>query len=634
MCGFAGILSRNGRVDAAKLRQMADILVHRGPDDSGFLMLQRHTGQHDRSETAPQNGEVPYDFGLAFRRLNIIDLSSRGAQPMSNEARTVWIAFNGEIYNYVELRAELATNGRRFHSESDTEVILALYEAEGLRAFQRLNGMFAIAIWDQRLKRLILARDRFGVKPLYYVDAGGDFVFGSEIKALFCHPSVVPGIDPIALAEHFTFQFCLGDRTLYSDVHLLEPGQLLILGEQGTPLIEQFWRLHYRPRSGRKLGEFAQELRERLEGALCRQVRSDVPVGSFLSGGMDTGAVCALAARHLRPLRTFTCGFNVSGMDGLEQNFDERADARNLAKQLGTEHYEIEIGPGDLMASLPAVVWHLDEPRVGISHQIYKLSEFVRRHVPVVLSGTGGDEVFAGYPWRYDPVLGEADPNDFEERFYAVWRRLMSDTERDDLFSTATRQALAGRTPRDGFKSAIAETEGLDPLHRALHFEMRNFLQGVLLVEDRLNMAYSVEARVPLLDNDIIDLIETVPAEFKYDGQRTKIVLKEALRGLLRNEVLNRRKQGFTPPEKTWIRTVSRPQIEAILLDPRSLDRQLFRPEAIRKILAAHFEGYKDNRFLIWSLLCVEWMQRLFMDGDRPAQLPASATGLVAARAA
>jgi asparagine synthase (glutamine-hydrolysing) len=601
---------------------------HRGPDDVGFLTLRRATGQHHCFKRAAADNEGNFDLALVFRRLKIIDLSARAAQPMSNEAQTIWIVFNGEIYNYIELRAELAARGCRFRSESDTEVILALYEAEGLAAFRRLNGMFAIALWDQRLRRLVLARDRFGIKPLYYADAPDELVFGSEIKTLFCYPSIRPRLAPLALAEHLAFQFPLADRTLFDGVHLLQPGRLLIIEDSGSRRIERFWQLDYRPRPGHSLNEWARDLHQCLVGAVQRQVRSDVPVGSFLSGGMDTGSISALAARSINPLHTFTCGFDVTGMRGLEQHFDERKHARELAARLETIHHEMEVGPSDLMELLPAVVWHLEEARVGISYQIYKLSELVRQHVTVVLSGTGGDEIFAGYPWRYAPILQETDPARFEDQFYGVWCRLTSDAQRSQLFSENTLRALAGCSPRDGFRAAIAETQGLDPLHRALHFEAGNFLQGILLVEDRLNMAFSVEARMPMLDNQVVDLIEATPSELKYDGERTKIVLKEALRSVLPDEVLHRRKQGFTPPEETWMSTVSRPRIEALLLDPRSLDRGLFQPDAIRDVLQAHFEGRANNRFLIWSLLCIEWMQRLFVDGERPAHLPAAATSL------
>lgn len=634
MCGLAGIFCRRDRIDTSVLAQMGHLLHHRGPDDAGFLTLQRATGRHRRSKRVEPDDETPYDLGLAFRRLKIIDLSERGSQPMTNAEETVWVAFNGEIYNYLELREELVARGRQFRSASDTEVIIALYEAEGLDAFRRLNGMFAIALWDQRLRRLVIARDRFGVKPLYYAETPDGLVFASEIKALLSNPGITPRIDALALAEHLAFQFSLADRTLFSGIRLLEPGSLLIVEGDAPHRVERFWRLGYRPQAGRSLQSWAADLRAKLAQAISRQTRSDVAVGTFLSGGMDTGSISALAARSIEPLHTFTCGFQVRGMKGLEQHFDERRDADDLSQRLGTLHHEIEVGPTDLSALLPAVVWHLEEPRVGISYQIYKLSELVRRHVTVVLSGTGGDEMFAGYPWRYDPIVGEADPARFEQKFYDIWCRLTSDQQRSELLSDDMQHSLSGSSPRDGFNAALAETAGLDPLHRALHFEAGNFLQGVLLVEDRLNMAFSVEARVPLLDNELVDLLETMPAGMKYDGAQTKIVLREALRGILPDDVLTRRKQGFTPPDETWMRTVSRPYIERILLSPQNLDRGLFRPEAIRSILQAHFDGRANHRFLIWSLLCIEWMQRLFVDGERPAQLPATASALVTSRAA
>ena len=283
---------------------------------------------------------------------------------MANADESVWLTFNGEIYNYIELREELVASGHQFKSASDTEVILALYEARGLDAFKRLNGMFAIALWDQRLRRLVLARDRFGVKPLYYAATPDGLVFGSEIKALLCHPAVSVAIDALALAEHLTFQFPLADRTLFSSVRLLEPGSLLIVEGDKAHRIERFWRLGYRPQNGRSLESWARDLRERLLHAIRRQVRSDVPVGTFLSGGMDTGSISALAARSINPLHTFTCGFDVRDLNGVEKCFDERQDARDLSAKLGTIHHELEVGPLDLAALLPVVVWHLEEARV------------------------------------------------------------------------------------------------------------------------------------------------------------------------------------------------------------------------------------------------------------------------------
>jgi len=597
---------------------MARRLVHRGPDDGRLVLLSTSTGDFRclpaDAVAHPEEGHR-FDLGFAFRRLKIIDLSERAAQPMFGADNETCIVFNGEIYNYLELRTELRGRGRVFRTDSDTEVLLAIYEMDGVRGFERLNGMFALAIWDSRKRRLVLARDRFGIKPLYYAATDDAFVFGSEIKALFCHPSLRRAIDAQSLAEHFTFQFPLGDRTLFRGVRLVEPGTYMVLAD-GKLSAHEFWRLRYQPRSALRLQDAAAELRARLEAALTRQLRSDVPVGTFLSGGMDTGAIASLAGRAIRPLHSFTAGFNTQGLSGLEGFFDERPEARALAAHLGTEHHETEIIPTDLLRLIPRVAWHVEDPRVGISHQIYSVARDTRREVTVVMSGTGGDELFAGYPWRYRPVM-EGTAADFSNRLYRVWSRLRDEAGRARLLSArAQQESGSAATPRQAFQSMLARHPEGDPLDRALFFEAATFLQGLLLVEDRLTMAHGVEARVPLLDNDVVDLLLELPATMKFDGNETKIVLKQAVAGLVPADVLTRRKQGFTPPEATWMRRHSGNAIQDLLLHDRSLDRGWFEPAGVRDILDEHMSGLADHRFLIWSLMMFEWTNRLFIDGD------------------
>jgi asparagine synthase (glutamine-hydrolysing) len=593
---------------------MGQLLVHRGPDDAGTLYLDTATGRYARSNRTDA-AEFSADLALTFRRLKIIDLSERGAQPMSNADGSLWIVFNGEVYNYIELRAEFEAAGRRFRSQSDTEVLLAVYEAYGPAGFQRLNGMFAAAIWDQQNRRLVLLRDRLGIKPLYYSWAGQDLVFGSEIKALLCHPKTRRALDPFALSEYLTFHFPLENRTLFKDVYMLEPGTYAIC-EDGRLQTFLYWRMTFGSSPYGSVDEAAEALRPVLKAVLNRQIRSDVPIGTYLSGGMDTGAISALVAPALRPFHTFTCGFNTQGMDGLETYFDERADAAALAQQLGTIHHEEEVVSSDLMTLTPEVMWHLEDPRVGISHQIYKLARLVRQNVTVVLSGTGGDELFAGYPWRYTPIIGVTDPKVFAKRFYDVWARICTDELRGQLLSSRVQQGLDGWTPRQSFEQEIETYIGDGPLHAALAFEARNFLQGVLLVDDKLTMAHSIEGRVPLLDNEVVDFVTALPSEMKFDGTQTKIVLRKALRGILPDKVINRRKQGFTPPEATWMRTSSRAWIESVLLSNRSLERGLFERHTVERIIADHMSGEANHRFLLWSLLCIEWAHRLFFEGD------------------
>ncbi len=601
MCGIAGLYSLNGaRIEASMVAQMCDLLRHRGPDDDGLW-----DGSH---------------VALGHRRLSIIDLSPRGRNPMANEDGTVWIVFNGEIYNYKALRQDLVTRGHRFRSATDTEVILHLYEEYGPDCVGILNGMFALALYDGRTGaapagggRLLLARDRFGVKPLYYTQIGDTLAFASEIKAFLAVPRFSVRLDVYALAEHFAFQNTLGDRTFFENVKILPAGCFLVC-EHGSVRTQRYWTLRYVPAAGRSLDAWARGLRERFEAAVSRQLMSDVPLGTYLSGGMDTGAISAVAARQISRMHTFTCGFVLpEGHSDLEQYFDERDESHRLSRHLETVHHELELGPDAMIPALPTVVWHLDEPRVGISYQVYYTAEMIRRFVTVVLSGVGGDELFAGYPWRYDPVV-HLDRARFAERYYQLCCRLLSDQERTELFSDEMHAALGDFAPFDTFRTELNEVEAPDPLHLALGFDFRTFLHGLLIVDDKLSMAHSVEARVPFLDNDLVDYVAQMPPELKLSNGQGKVVLRKAMAGLLPDDVLARRKQGFTPPDRTWYKYYNWRYIEELLLGPRALGRGYFRPSALRRLLDDHLQDRRDHRFLIWSLMCFEWWNRLFMD--------------------
>jgi asparagine synthase (glutamine-hydrolysing) len=595
MCGIAGLLSLAGDpIAASTLRDMSLLLAHRGPDDDGIWV----------------NGPV----GLAHRRLSIIDLSPRGRNPMANEDETIWLVFNGEIYNYNDFRSDLLHRGHRFRSETDSEVIIHLYEELGAHCIDELNGMFAFALWDGRQRRLLLGRDRFGVKPLYYTLVANTLAFASEVKAFLALPDFRVSPDPFALAEHFTFQNTFGERSFFEGVKLLPAGHCLTV-EDGSIQTRRHWDLQFQPRSDVKLDEWARCIREHFEAAVMRQLMSEVPLGTYLSGGMDTGSISAVASRRIPKLHTFTCGFDLPGeANELEQYFDERSESQMLSRYLGTVHHELELGPDAMASVLPRVVWHLDEPRVGISYQIYCTAAMIRRHVTVVLSGVGGDELFAGYPWRYESVLG-LDDSSFETAYYRQWNRLLTDHEARLLFSHEINQALGDFSTFDSFRAVLKGSEAYDPLHRALYFDFKTFLNGLLVVDDKLAMAHSLEARVPFLDNHLVDEVARVPAEFKLAHGQNKIVLREAMRGLVPNETLSRRKQGFTPPDQSWYRRDAA-FIEELILSPRALDRGYFRPTYLRKILDDHLRDRRNNRFLLWSLMCFEWWNRLFVDGD------------------
>ena len=595
MCGIAGLYNLAGEpVSAEHVQRMCALLKHRGPDDSGRWA----------------DGPV----ALGHRRLSIIDLSPRARNPMPNEDENIWLIFNGEIYNYKDLRRDLIDRGHRFRSETDSEVVIHLYEEMGLDCVAELNGMFAFALWDQPNRRLLLARDRFGVKPLYYTMVGKTLAFASEVKAFLALPDFKASPDPFALAEHFTFQNTFGERTFFDGVKLLPAGHYLT-SEDGRIDMRQYWDLRFQPDPNPDLQEWAQRLRECFETAVKLQLMSDVPLGSYLSGGMDTGAISAVAARSIPKMHTFTCGFDLpDSASEFEQYFDERAESSKLARLLGTQHHELELGADAMVAALPRVVWHLDEPRVGISYQVYYTAEMVRRYVTVVLSGVGGDELFAGYPWRYQRVLG-LNHGAFETEYYQQCIRLLAEEERRALFTSELNRALGDFSTFESFRSVLQGADGFDPLHKALYFDFKTFLNGLLLVDDKLTMAHSLEGRVPFLDNDLVETAARIPAEFKLRQDQSKIVLKQAMRGLLPDETLNRRKQGFTPPDASWYKQ-SMSYIRDLILSPRAMDRGIFRPSYVEKILDDHLNDRRNHRFLIWSLMCFEWWNRLFVDRE------------------
>lgn len=602
MCGIAGLYDFSGQpVQAAQLQRMCDLMQHRGPDDHGVLTC----------------GPI----GLGHRRLSIIDLSSLGHNPMPNEDKTVWIVFNGEIYNYRELRRDLLVRGHRFRSETDTEVIIHLYEEYGPACVEQLNGMFAFAICDQRsisgIQRstLMLARDRFGIKPLYYTLLGNRLAFASEVKAFLGLPDFQARPDLFAMAEHYTFQNTFGARTLFEGVKLLQPGHYLLC-QNGQVETHQYWELHFQPESGLSLEAWAIGLRERFEAAVNRQLMSDVPLGSYLSGGMDTGAIAAVAARKMPNMHTFTCGFTLpEGLSELEKFFDERDESYRLAHHLGTVHHELELGPSSMIPALPLIVWHLDEPRVGISYPVYYIAEMIGRHVKVVLSGVGGDELFAGYPWRYEPILN-LDKNAFEQSYYQQWIRFFTDQQKRQFFTAEVNRTLGDFSTFESFRAVLGKVDEVDSLHRALSFDTKTFLQGLLLVDDKLSMAHSIEARVPFLDHELVDYVTRIPADCKLRPGESKLVIRRAMRGLLPDETLSRRKQGFTPPDRTWYKGQSFAYIHNLILSPRALARGYFQPSALQQVLEDHLQDRRDNRFLIWSLLCFEWWNRLFVDRD------------------
>jgi asparagine synthase (glutamine-hydrolysing) len=624
MCGITGIFNVDGRPAPVQvLRRMTDAVRHRGPDGEGYW--------------------TDSFVGFGHRRLAIIDLSPLGHQPMRTDDGALVIAYNGEIYNFRELRAELEGKGHRFRSRTDTEVLLAAYREWGPRCVGRLNGMFAFAVWDAREHRLFLARDRYGIKPLYYWMRGGTFLFGSEVKSILQHPDVAVGVDLAALDEYFSFQNVLSDRTLFAGVRLLPPASTITitLGAPDSMRVERFWEYDFREDPALEEEECVEELGRLFEQAVTRQLVGDVDVGSYLSGGIDSGAVTCIAARNIPDLRTFTGGFDLSSASGLELACDERQKAEFLSNRYKTEHYEVVLKAGDMERVMPKLVWHLEDLRVGQSYPNYYVARLASRFVKVVLSGAGGDEMFAGYPWRYYRAVVNDDAEHYVEKYYRYWQRLIPDGLKASFFHPDLGPEVGRQGARDAFRAAMGALPARihtpeEYVNLSLRFESRTFLHGLLLVEDKLSMAHGLETRVPFLDNDLVDFAQRVPTRFKLRdlgevvrinenevGRKTekyfnqtsdgKLILRKVLGGYLPPAHAAGAKQGFSAPDASWFKGESIAYIRDLLCDPGARIYEYIQPATAHALLDDHFTGRQNRRLLIWSLLCFEWWSRTFL---------------------
>jgi asparagine synthase (glutamine-hydrolysing) len=596
VCGIAGELRHDGAtVDRAALQRAARSIAHRGPDDEGLYL----------------DGPV----GLAHRRLSIIDLSASGHQPMSNEDGTVWLTYNGEIYNFRELRRLLEARGHRFTSHTDSEVLVHGYEEWGEKLLERLNGIFAFAIWDGRRRRLLLARDRFGTKPLYIRHGRDRLLFGSEIKAILTMAGEPARLSLRSLVQYMSFQNTYGEETLFDDVSILPAGTWMIVGADGTTTRGVYYDPLPCAEPTVADRQVSDALSAALQRAVDRQLMSDVPVGAYLSGGMDSASLVVLAGRRIPHIHTFTAGFDVSDASPLEVAADERSDAEVVAREVGTEHYGAVLHAGDMARVLPDLVWHLEDLRAGTCYQNYYVARLASKFVKVVMAGTGGDELFAGYPWRYAMLEGAADRAGFLDAYYGYWCRLLNDTDRRDAFTDDAWAAADGANPRESFEQVTAHLDpDLDPVEQALYFEQRTFLHGLLVVEDKMSMAHSMEARVPFLDNELVDFALRIPARVRAGSDEGKVLLRQAARSFLPEVLVHKRKQGFSPPDGTWYRGRNLDYVREVLLDPGSLRRGIFRPDFLERVIREHATGRADHRLMIWSLLSLEWWQRLFVD--------------------
>ncbi|MFL6857636.1 MAG: asparagine synthase (glutamine-hydrolyzing) [Allosphingosinicella sp.] len=624
MCGIAGLINLDGSaVSPVVLKRMTDAVAHRGPDGEGQWI----------------EGNV----GLGHRRLAIIDLSPLGHQPMVSADHRYLLTYNGEIYNYRELRTELEAKGYWFRSQTDSEVLLNALAEWGVAALNKLNGMFAFALWDRRDRTLLLARDRYGIKPLYVRRTGDAFIFGSEQKAILAVPGSERTIDRQALVEYFTFQNIFTDRTLIEGIELLPAGHYAILDlKKPKPELERhlYWDFDFRePDRPASDEEYREELNRLFKQAVNRQLVADVELGSYLSGGMDSGSITAVAATSFPYLKTFTCGFDLSSASGIELGFDERAKAEAMSYHFKTEHYEMVLKAGDMERAMPRLAYHLEEPRVGQSYPNFYAAQLASKFVKVVLSGAGGDELFGGYPWRYYRAVVNDDFDHYIDKYYLFWQRLIRNQEIKRVFAPIWGDVKDVST-RDIFKSVFRHHEDdlgspENYINHSLYFECKTFLHGLLVVEDKLSMAHSLETRVPFLDNDLVDFAMRCPVHLKLNNlskvarinenepgkqaqffEKTrdgKQILRDAMRRFIPEEVTQAEKQGFSAPDATWFKGESIDFVRRTLLDRNALIYDLLDRTAVEELINDHLHGTANRRLLIWSLLNVEQ----FLRGNR-----------------
>lgn len=622
MCGFAAYFDPDGRSpESSWLLAAARALRHRGPDDQGI-----HAEPH---------------AGLAFRRLSIVDVAS-GHQPLSNEDGTIWIAFNGEIYDHAPTRRTLESLGHRYRTQSDTETIVHAYEEWGEGCLDRLHGMFAFALWDRPRRRMFVARDRVGIKPLYWTrTAGGGHAFASEIKALFAFPGVERRAHLPALAEHLTLRYVAAPRTAFEGIHKLPPGHCMML-EAGGERTRRWWQPTYEPKLELSDTDALAEVEARLTTSVQSHLMSDVPVGALLSGGVDSSLVVALMSRLMgRPAQTFCVGFDAPGP------YSELPFARRVAEHCGTEHREILVSAADLERELPKLVWHQDEPvSEPAAIPTFLVTRLARESVTVVLTGEGGDELFAGYPkhavepfaralahlpgalrdlildhgvdrlpfrFRKLQVVGRSARFRDEAERLSAWFAGLAGEELESLLGPRLRPfAAAGAA---SFRAALSDSAARTPLDRMLDADLRLWLTDDLLMKmDKMSMASSVEARVPLLDASLIDWALRLPSRHKIRGLEGKVLLKRLARKLLPREVVDRPKVGFTVPLSPWFRGPLRPLLEGVLLSRASLERGLVDPRAMRAVVADHLQGRRDRSRELWTLLTLELWHQQWID--------------------
>ncbi|MEP6900847.1 MAG: asparagine synthase (glutamine-hydrolyzing) [Actinomycetota bacterium] len=626
MCGINGIaFSKKSKrqIDRRVLEKMRDVQFHRGPDDGGIF--------------------TDENVGLGHRRLSIVDVS-HGAQPMFNEDGSLVIIYNGEIYNHADYREELEAKGHVYQTHCDSETILHLYEEYGVRCVEKLRGMFAFAIWNRREKTLFIARDRLGVKPLYYVhDEQENLFFGSEIKTLLEANAIKPELNYRALPDQLANHGTSFDETLFAGVKRLLPGHTL-LWQDGKLKIEEFWDVKFEPKHEEKSdAEFIEDWRELFKESVKLRLMADVPLGMFLSGGIDSSAIAAMMSQMVdEPIKTFSVGF-------AEREANEFEYARIVARSFKTEHHEITITPEQFFAELPNLVWHEDEPLGFVaSVPLYFVSKLAQKHVKVVLTGEGSDEILAGYG-RYAKAVsllnyGERyeslTPNfvreivksgaslfggklnrtfltrqtDIENLFldnFSVFSKAMQ----EKLLSVETKARISEQNPYFYQNKWLAKTDAKDVLDKLLYVDTKTYLHELLMKQDQMSMAASIESRVPFLDHKLVEFTAQMPVRMKLRGRETKFLLREAMKGVLPEEILTRSKMGFPVPVGNWFRGRFKHIVDEYVFSERTLQREIFNADFVREIAQKHNAGENHDERL-WFLVNFEIWQRRFFDGE------------------
>lgn len=620
MCGIVGQLNFDNEPVSPKLvKRMTDVISHRGPDAEGQW--------------------IEGSIGFGHRRLSILDLTTAGNQPMISSDNRYVITYNGEIYNFKEIRTALQKKGYLFRSSTDTEVVLYALAEWGSKALLKFNGMFALAFWDRKERCLLLARDRYGIKPLYFHQNAKKLVFGSEQKAILQQPAFERSLNKKALLEYFTFQNIFTDQTLLDGIFLLPAGHFAKLNlNQNQRILRKtrYWDYHFKEpvnRSSRE--EYAEELERLFTHAINRQLVSDVELGSYLSGGIDSGSITAIASSRSPYLKTFTCGFDLSSASGIELLFDEREKAEAMSANFKTEHYEMVLKAGDMERCLPDLAWHLEEPRVGQSYPNYYAAQLASKFVKVVLSGSGGDELFGGYPWRYYRTARTRNFKQYVDEYYLYWQRLVDNTALKEMLSPIWSEVKDVWT-RDIFEQVFTNHSNSlekpeDYINHSLYFEAKTFLHGLFIVEDKLSMAHSLETRVPFMDNDLVDFAMECPVSLKLNnlgkvlrineneigkGSKTNIyfqktndgkqILRDVASNFVSRQVTNAPKQGFSSPDASWFKGESIDFVRSIIFDKNSKIYNFLNHNVVQKLVNEHVNGHQNRRLLIWSIINFE----------------------------